>query len=173
MLTVMGFLAQMISPVYSARCTYNSHASNSAGHEHLGQWAEPPACSYSVPSLAYVSQAEPKLDIFHRFPVGADPASKKDSFLLHLGTVGLILHCFAPCESFDAPLLGTCLASNCAMGNAGGGPCSHWFLWEWAFVSTLCQCQAQTLFGPLLHTSLCTGMCLSSEALCQEGPKCF
>ena len=106
--------------------TYNSHASNSAGHKYLG--AELLAYSYSVPNLAHVSQVEPKLDIFHRFPIDANPASTKRSFLLHLGTVGLILHCFAPCEAFETPLHGMCLAINCAIGNASGGPHSYWCL---------------------------------------------
>lgn len=78
-----------------------------------------------IQSPAHVSQAEPKLDILHRFPIDADPASTKNSSLLHLGTVGPILHCFAPGEALDAPLFLTC---KCAVGNVNEEPHSHWFM---------------------------------------------
>lgn len=128
----------------------------------------PPTCLYSVPSLAHISQAELKLDIFHKFLIGLDPASTDNLFLLCLGTVDLILYCSALCEDFDTPLLGTCLAgkSRCVTVNVSGGLHSPWFLYE-DLLSLCCD----RPFSALLHTGLCTGMCLRVEGLFKEGPK--
>lgn len=109
------------------------------------------------------------MDIFHKFPIGLDPASTDNLFLLCLGAVDLILQRSAPCEAIDASLLGTSLASksNCVAVNVSGGLHSPWFLYE-GLLSLCCD----RPFSAQLHTGLCTGMCLRVEALYKEGPKC-
>lgn len=52
---------------------------------------------YFFPNLTHTNQAEPKLDILHRFRIGVDPVGTEKSFLLHLGTLKLDEYLFFCC----------------------------------------------------------------------------